>query len=117
MSGGPTWFASGAGGLAVGIGVTVLAAGLYSGRTGVMPVTLGLAIGGVIGLRADTRAHIWARLIVTALLAVYAVYSGRLATLVFIYPLLGFADEFADAIVARKRNTPAVRETTSPSTS
>jgi hypothetical protein len=68
-----------------------------------MPLTLGIAVGGIIGLRADSRLEMYLRLAVTALLAVYAAYSGRLATLVFVYPILGFADELADAIEARKR--------------
>jgi hypothetical protein len=102
LSGSATPFAAGAGGLAVGIAVTVVAAGLRAGGTGVMPLTLGIAVGGIVCLRADNHMEIYLRLAVTALLAVYATYSGRLVTIVFIYPLLGFADEFADAIAGRK---------------
>jgi hypothetical protein len=110
LSGSASWFAAGAGGLAIGIATTVVAAGLNSGGTGVMPLTLGVVVGGVIGLRADTHLAIWLRLIVAAALAVYAVASGRLVTLVFVYPLLGFADEFADAIVVRRNKTEREKE-------
>jgi hypothetical protein len=103
FSASPTWYASGAGGLAVGIAITVAAASLNSGGTGVMPLTLGIAVGGIIGLRADSHAAIYLRLVVTALLAIYAVASGRIVTLVFVYPLLGFADEFADIFRSRAK--------------
>jgi hypothetical protein len=101
LSGSATWFAAGAGGLAVSIAVTVLAAGLDSGGNGVMPLTLGIALGGVVGLRADSRTAIWLRLGGVVLLAVYAATSGRLLSFIFVYPLLGFADEFGDAIASR----------------
>lgn len=103
ISGSATWFAAGGGGLAVGIAVAVLAAALNNGGNGVLPLTLGIAIGGVIALRAENHVAIWMRLAVTVLLAVYAIASGRLAALAFVYPLLAFADEFADVIAGRRR--------------
>lgn len=115
LSGSATPFAAGAGGLAVGIAVTVVAAGLRAGGTGVMPLTLGIAVGAIVGLRADNHTEIYLRLFVTALLAVYAVYSQRLVTIVFVYPLLGFADEFADAIASRKARRDGDRREEAPS--
>lgn len=116
VSGNATPFAAGAGGLASGIAITVAASALNSGGTGVMPLTLGIAAGGIIGLRADVRLESYLRLAATALLAVYAASSGRLATLVFVYPLLGFADELADVFAARRRDRPQ-REPASTTTS
>jgi hypothetical protein len=112
LSGSANPWTTGAGGIAVGVATTVVVAGLRTGGTGVTPLTLGIAVGGIIGLRADAHTHFWLRGAVTALLAVYAVVSGRLITLVFVYPLLGFADEFADAIVARKSKASEKRELT-----
>lgn len=103
LSGTAAWVKTGGGGLALGIATTVLAAGLNSGGTGVMPLALGIAVSGIVGMRAHSKTAIWLRLAVTVLVAVYAVASGRLVTLIFIYPLLGFADELADITGARRR--------------
>jgi hypothetical protein len=103
LSGSSSWFATGAGGLAMGIAVAVLASALNSGGTGVMPIALGITLGGIVGLRAESRTAIYLRLGAAVLLAVYAAASGRLLTFVFIYPVLGFADEFADAFASRKK--------------
>lgn len=103
LSSSTTPLVAGAGGLALGIAAAVVTAGLRAGNTGVVPVTLGIAVGGIVGLRADSRTAIWLRVAAAVLLAVYAAVSQRLVTIVFVYPVLGFADEFADAIGSRRR--------------
>ena len=88
-----------AGGLALGIAATVGAAAAARVGSGAMPLALGVAVAGTISLK-DAEWAIWARLIAVVLLAVYAWFSDRLVGAIFAYPLLGLADEFADAFAS-----------------
>ncbi len=91
-----------AGGLAVGIGTTVAAAAaIERGGTGAMPLTLGLAVAGLIALRSNGPA-VWARLVAVALIAAYASISERFVSALFVYPLLAFADELTDVVSTRR---------------
>ena len=88
-------FVGGAGGLAIGIAVTVAAAAIEAGGTGAFALTLGVVVAGALALRGSTRAIV-GRLPTIALLAVYSYFSGRLISAAFAYPLLGIADELVD---------------------
>lgn len=96
---------AGAGGLALGIAVTVGAAALNQGGTGALPLTLGVAVAGAVALKGPART-IWGRLAAIVLLAVYASFSGRLISAAFVYPVLGVADELVDTL--SRRSPPAV---------
>ncbi len=90
-------FVGGAGGLAIGIAVTVTAAALDQGGTGAFALTLGAIVAGALALRGSTRAIV-GRLPAIALLGLYAYFSGRLISAVFAYPLLGVVDELVDTV-------------------
>ena len=98
----PAPYAGGAGGLALGIAATVTAAAMHQGRSDVMPLAIGVAIGGVVALAAPNRLALWFRLGATALLGVYAAVAQNLITVLFAYPLLGFTDEAAELIAVRR---------------
>lgn len=97
VSGRGSSLAVGAGGLALGIVATVVAATLNNGGTGAMPLALGIALSGLVALGGSTQKVI-GRLLACAAIGAYAFYSGRLISVLFAYPLLGLADEFADMI-------------------
>lgn len=103
LSGAASAFATGAGGVAVGIAATVFGAALDGGGSGILPLTLGIAVGGLIALRATSRASVWTRIVATIVVSVFAVASARIVSLIFVYPLLGFADELADLFAGRRR--------------
>jgi hypothetical protein len=42
------------------------------------------------------------RVVAVVIASGYALYSGRLVSIVFVYPLLGLADELADAFGGRR---------------
>jgi hypothetical protein len=100
LSGHALPFVGGAGGLAIGIAVTVAAAALDQGGTGAFALTIGVTVAGALALRGSTRAIV-GRLPAIALLAVYSYFSGRLLSAAFVYPLLGVADELVDALSGR----------------
>jgi hypothetical protein len=96
LSGRTLPFVGGAGGLAIGIAVTVVAAAIEQGGTGASALTLGVAVAGSLALRGSGRS-IWGRTPAIVLLGLYAYFSGRLVSAAFAYPLLGIADELIDA--------------------
>jgi hypothetical protein len=107
----PAPLGAAAGGLALGIGATVAAAAaIERGGSGAMPLALGVAVAGTIALRG-TSVSIWTRLAAVVVIASYAAISERFVSAIFVYPLLGFADELADVFGARPRRVrkPAAR--------
>jgi hypothetical protein len=111
LSGRAAPLVAGAGGLALGIGATVVAAALDQGGTGAFPVTMGVAVAGLIALHAPGRT-IWGRVVAIALLAGYALASGRLISAAFVYPLFGVADEIVESFGSGRPAHSDVRETT-----
>ena len=101
-------FVGGAGGLAIGIAVAVVAAALDQGGTGAFAVTLAVAVAGALALHGSARAYI-GRVPTIALLAVYSYFSGRLLSAAFAYPLLGIADELVDALTRNGASPPDAR--------
>jgi hypothetical protein len=105
LSGRVVPFVGGAGGLAIGIAVTVAAAALDQGGTGAFALTIGVAVAGALALQGSTRAIV-GRLPALALLGVYSYFSGRLISAGFAYPLLGIADELVDAFTKNGATPP-----------
>jgi hypothetical protein len=95
LSGRTLPFVGGAGGLAIGIAVSVTAAAVDPGGTGAFALTLGVVVAGALALQGSARAIV-GRLPAIVLLAVYSYFSGRLLSAAFVYPLLGIADELVD---------------------
>lgn len=100
LSGRASAVAAGAGGLALGVTATVIAAALHQGGTGALPFTVGGAVSAAVALSGPKRV-IPARAVAIVVLIVYAIASERLISGVFVYPLLGIADEIADAFAGR----------------
>ena len=101
-------FVGGAGGLAFGIAVAVVAAAIEQGGTGAFALTLAVAVAGALALHGSARAYV-GRVPTIALLAVYSYFSGRLVSAAFVYPLLGVADELVDALTRDGTSPPDPR--------
>lgn len=106
--------AAGAGGLALGIGATVAAAAMDQGGTGALALTMGIAVAGAISLDGPART-VWGRAAVLVLVGAYAFASERIVSAVFVYPLLGVADEIVESFGRRPGPESRERATTSRS--